>query len=568
MTRLALPSLVSAQLAMLLLACSAAPGGTPGRDAGQGSDAGRRDAGGGDGLDPCGDGLDGDRDGNVDEGCACAPGESQACFRGPPELAGIGGCVMGTQYCVSDFEFSEWDVCLGDGEASEEVCDGVDNDCDGELDEGCTCTPGTTRGCYFGPAGTEGVGDCRTGSEECLETSGGGAGFGACGGWSGPEMEVCGGGDEDCDGRVDEGCTCTLGETRSCYGGPPGTRDVGVCRSGTQRCESTGSGTEWGACTGERGPSSEVCTGGVDEDCDGTIDCADTDCGATCCMPYDESVPVVPAEGELLFVVDRSGSMQWPAVGTSASRWSELVDAMGAVLPGFDGLPMGLMTFPRVTGDNEQLNCMVSSGADVSIGLGTGSAILSRLSAAAPRAGDTPTPDAMNTASSVLSGTSSRERFVILATDGLPEPNCGATVPATVDAIRALRSRGVDTFVLGIVGPTRSGDTSGIPALQAALNQFADAGGRPRPGSTRYYEAVDGAALTSSLRAIVASATNCRFELPSAPPRPSRVTVRQDSTTVPGSGWTLTGRTLTFRGTYCDRIRGGGVSRVSVTDGC
>ena len=169
--------------------------------------------------------------------------------------------------------------------------------------------------------------------EECLETSGGGSGFGACDGATGPGREACGGGDEDCDGLIDEGCECTLGETRSCYGYPPSTEDIGECRGGTQRCVSTSSGTEWGPCEGERGPRTELCTGGADEDCDGLTDCADPECGATCCEPFDASLPVIPVEGEILFVIDRSGSMLWPAVGTTASRWSELEGAVSTVLP-------------------------------------------------------------------------------------------------------------------------------------------------------------------------------------------------------------------------------------------
>jgi hypothetical protein len=279
---------------------------------------------------------------------------------------------------------------------------------------------------------------------------------------------------------------------------------------------------------------------------------------------------VVPAEGEILFLVDRSGSMDWPAVGTTRTRWQELKDAMGTVLPMLDGLHMGLLTFPRMTGDSETGNCMVASSPDVSVGLGTRSAILSRLETADPRAGDTPTPQAFTTAQSTFAAMSSpRERFVILATDGLPEPACGSTVDATVAAITDLRtSLGIDTFVLGIVGPDADGDTSGIPALQDGLNRMADAGGRARPGSIRYYEAVDGAALTAALEAIVAAATDCSFTLPSAPPRPGSIEVRQGTTLVPTSGWTLSGTRLEFTGAWCDSIQAGLVSSISVTDSC
>ncbi len=72
--------------------------------------------------------------------------------------------------------------------------------------------------------------------------------------------EICNGLDDDCDGTVDESCTCTPGSTRSCG------LSVGVCTNGTQTCTGTG----WTACTGVA-PSVETCNG-ADDDCDGFSD--------------------------------------------------------------------------------------------------------------------------------------------------------------------------------------------------------------------------------------------------------------------------------------------------------
>ncbi|MCA9605015.1 MAG: putative metal-binding motif-containing protein [Myxococcales bacterium] len=80
-----------------------------------------------------------------------------------------------------------------------ESCDGVDENCNGMVDDvpgGCVCTNGTTRPCGPPEAGT---GNCRNGTQTC--TSGR---WGTCDGAVVPGTETCGGGDEDCDGSTDE----------------------------------------------------------------------------------------------------------------------------------------------------------------------------------------------------------------------------------------------------------------------------------------------------------------------------------------------------------------------------
>ncbi|MEM2180913.1 MAG: putative metal-binding motif-containing protein [Nitrososphaeria archaeon] len=72
--------------------------------------------------------------------------------------------------------------------------------------------------------------------------------------------EICNGIDDNCDGIADN-------FTESCYTGPRGTLNVGICKAGSRICIN---GT-WSACIGEVLPRAEICNGN-DDDCDGLID--------------------------------------------------------------------------------------------------------------------------------------------------------------------------------------------------------------------------------------------------------------------------------------------------------
>jgi hypothetical protein len=155
----------------------------------------------------CGNGLDDNGNGLVDEGCPCTVGATEPCFPGEPQKAGVGACKRGQQTCEKgsgEVSSSQWGACIGAGAPSTEVCNGVDDNCDGQVDEGCVCLPGTTVSCYSGPSGTLGVGLCHGGNKTCLPD---GSGYSDCAGEVTPVTEVCGNGvDDDCDGQVDQGC--------------------------------------------------------------------------------------------------------------------------------------------------------------------------------------------------------------------------------------------------------------------------------------------------------------------------------------------------------------------------
>jgi hypothetical protein len=164
--------------------------------------------------------------------------------------------------------------------ATRETCDdGLDNDCNGRVDEGCACIPGTTQRCYDGPLAQAGRGVCVWGSQRCEGTGEFGT-FGACTGSGSPQPVVCNRMmDFRCNGNIDEGCTCMVGATRPCYTGPSNTQGVGACRAGMQTCTMRTEGSAWGACAGEVLPGMRDLCDGVDRDCDGVANS-----GCTCVL--------------------------------------------------------------------------------------------------------------------------------------------------------------------------------------------------------------------------------------------------------------------------------------------
>lgn len=118
---------------------------------------------------------------------------------------------------------------------SAELCNGIDDNCDGRGDEGLYETQSCGSGVCTGFQGRT----CITG------------GMAAAGAVWGPW-----------------GSCSTSGATQSCYTGHAGTNGVGVCHDGTLQCLTDGTP---GACNGEVTPSTEVCDG-LDNDCDGQVD--------------------------------------------------------------------------------------------------------------------------------------------------------------------------------------------------------------------------------------------------------------------------------------------------------
>lgn len=178
----------------------------------------------------------------------------------PCETGLLGVCKDGTRKCMNSVP-----TCVQDKLSGTEECNGLDDDCDGAVDEDIT---GSGDPCLVSNVSGEcakGLSQCIGSAMTCLQTK-----F--------PTAEVCNGLDDDCDGAVDgvSVCNCPLGQSRSC-----GTTDIGACQYGTQVCNAGA----WSACAGNIEPTSESCHDGKDGNCNGIADAFDTECVRTLDLP-------------------------------------------------------------------------------------------------------------------------------------------------------------------------------------------------------------------------------------------------------------------------------------------
>ncbi|GAB4299592.1 MAG: hypothetical protein Kow0090_15020 [Myxococcota bacterium] len=181
-------------------------------------------------------GRDDDCNGLVDDGDLDAGAE---CESGQP-----GVCKVGHLYCVAGVQ-----TCRPDVPASDEICDGLDNDCNGIADDnlqwmGKPCSTGMPGICAYGTL------QCAAGVELCVPNRM-------------PEEEVCDGADNNCDGKIDEGLLNACGKC--------GAIPEEICDGKDNDCDGEVDEGLINAC-GKCGETPKEVCNSKDDDCDGKVD--------------------------------------------------------------------------------------------------------------------------------------------------------------------------------------------------------------------------------------------------------------------------------------------------------
>jgi hypothetical protein len=318
---------------------------------------------------------------------------------------------------------------------------------------------------------------------------------------------------------------------------------------------------------------------------------------------------------EIMFVIDRSGSMEFALDGGRVSmgfpsRWEVLREAFAASLPSIERtLPFGAKFYPRVIDPGTVLpiaeSCTTDARIDLAPALSNTMALLRVFDETNP-IGPTPTWEALDRTARFLRARPGRgvSRAIMLATDGGPNCNserpamcrctssdpraCASTEPdgafgclddqRTIALIRDIASpsaagvQPIPVFVVGIDNPVDRG-----PDFRDVLEAMAQAGGRPRrdPGRAGYYAINRPEDFSQAFDAVTRSVARCAFVTPSRPDNPDEIDVELNATIVPRDttrteGWDWTDREfgeLTFFGGACARASMP-AARVNARVGC
>lgn len=313
----------------------------------------------------------------------------------------------------------------------------------------------------------------------------------------------------------------------------------------------------------------------ADGDCDvGTV----CDLATKTCVPGGgcgaQEAKVDNAPPNLLIVLDRSCSMT-DLVGAN-TKWKIAVQAINKMTTDFNGkIRFGLGLFPDLVPENcaqDKMVIPVAPGNEMPIQ----TLLTAALKAADPYYPDGPCVTNIDTAMTQATTEpafkdADRDSYALLISDGKQSAGCDPNGNADVMTEATIKSlyeqQGVPTFVLGF--------GSGVDPAQ--MNKFAVAGGVPREGTTKYYNAANQDSLDMALAAIAAKTLSCSYTMDTVPPDAKDIFVFFDNNTTPiprdvthMDGWDYDVATnqVVFYGPACDSLKTGVVKDLDIVLGC
>ncbi len=320
--------------------------------------------------------------------------------------------------------------------------------------------------------------------------------------------------------------------------------------------------------------------------------------GGTFCGQINR--PLVALPPDVLIVLDRSGSMDndindkgctdggGMAQGQCGanSKWGIMTPAIKQVVSATETtVNWGLKYFADPGGSTCNVNNMAAIGITEMNATAVNNSITMQTNAAGGISNGSRTPTRAGVTGAVtylnsLGATRQNPKFILLATDGLP--NCpaqggdtGDDSTAAIAAVQTAFNNGIPTFVVGIA-------TGGMGTADTTLSAMATAGGYPNPGTPSYYSVASAQALTDALTAIVGKVGGeCRFGLGALPSDDGRtsydaITIFADGNPQPrdtthANGWDYADAShgsIQLTGQLCQDVMNGVIMNITVAYTC
>ncbi len=297
-----------------------------------------------------------------------------------------------------------------------------------------------------------------------------------------------------------------------------------------------------------------------DEDCEEGYFCNDVgECFLGCGTEEVQEVPFIPPN--VILILDKSGSMVNPELfwdddnddadddgfvdqnpmmmaTPKVSRWRSLHDVVTLIGSSFDDkINLGATLFPSVDAQAVlgQAACLVNDTPEIAVMPMNAANVLAGIPAAGDEslAGGTPAEKGVTTSYNHLKGLSGpNQPIAILVTDGAA--NCSTSAPDDMSLLdydenlvpsvsAAFANDGIPTYVVGI-DISSEPDSQGIITFDV-LNDVAVAGGVPREGVEKFYNATNKLELQEVLAGILIGVLDCSIPFPDGFPPDTEPTI-------------------------------------------
>jgi Mg-chelatase subunit ChlD len=286
-----------------------------------------------------------------------------------------------------------------------------------------------------------------------------------------------------------------------------------------------------------------------------------------------ETTKITPIPPDLLFVLDKSGSMTYEKWDHDESpqtpdvtRWHSLHGVVESVVTAFDKtVNFGVKLFPKIdaTPYQETGACDVDPGVEVEIAPMNAAGVLAGVPAADFKVlGGTPIEAGLKEAYTYLKALDpGQQRFALLIADGEISKTCpGEVIFEAIGSVVDAYEKGIPTYVVGI-------DVD--PSIADQLAALAEAGGKPNAnGPDPFYQVTNQIELQAAIQQIVDDTLSCVIDVNPEPSEPELFEVWIGKDQVPAAAdcavddgwvWTAPHKQIELCGASCLKLKKSGV---------